>query len=77
MSIGSDLRVFVLLGLFFSPFAGAMAFLITYEEYSHHQFERRRLIAMSLEAAVVSMAVILALMIVAALILGSQQLPVS
>jgi len=71
--MSTDLRVFVLLGLAFSPIAGAMAFLITYEEYSHHQFARRRLLAMSLEAAAVAMAVILALMVAAALLLGSQQ----
>ncbi len=70
--MSSSLRVFLLLGLVFSPFAGAMAFLITYDEYSRHQFERRRLVAMSLEAAAVTVVVILALMIVAALLLGSQ-----
>lgn len=68
MGVSPNLRPFVLLGLFFSPFVGAMAFLITYGEYARHQFEKRRLIVMSLQAAVVSVAVILALIVVAGLL---------
>ncbi len=68
MSFAVDLRLFVLLGLVFTPLAGAMAYLITYGEYSHHQLERRRPIVMSLQAAVASMVVLLSLMVLAALL---------
>ncbi len=44
----------ILIGLVFCPIAGAMAYLITYEEYQHHGFGRRQLIARSLQAAVVA-----------------------
>ncbi len=43
-----------LIGLLFCPLAGAMAFLITYEEYSHHHLERRVVVGRSLGAALVT-----------------------
>lgn len=43
-----------LLGLFFSPIPAAMAFLITYEEYSHHGLDRGAVVKHSAEAAVVA-----------------------
>jgi hypothetical protein len=42
------------IGLIFSPLAGAMAFVITYEEYSHHHLQRRVVLGRSLEAALVT-----------------------
>jgi uncharacterized protein YqhQ len=41
----------ILIGLIFSPIAAAMAFLITYEEYSHHTDKKKSLKA-AFEAAI-------------------------
>lgn len=65
MSIGPGFGLFVILGLVFGAFAGAMAFLITYDEYSRHQFHRGRLLKSSFEAACVAFVVILGLSLVA------------
>lgn len=43
-----------LIGLLFCPLAGAMAFLITYEEYSHHHLDKRVVVERSLGAALVT-----------------------
>lgn len=69
MSTGPELMVFIYLGLLFSPLAGAMAFLITYAEYSRHGLEQRRLLTMSLEAAVAAAAVIFVLTLAAGLVM--------
>ena len=39
-------------GLTLSPIAAAMAFLITYEEYSHHYADKKRPLQFAFEAAV-------------------------
>lgn len=44
----------VLIGLLFSPLAGAMAFLVTYEEYQHHGFGQLQLVWRSFQAAAVT-----------------------
>ncbi|MGQ9683606.1 MAG: hypothetical protein ACUVX9_13790 [Anaerolineae bacterium] len=64
----AGLLAFGLIVLLLGPFVGLMAFLITYGEYSRHQFPKRRLMAMSLQTAAVSMAAMLALVLVAGLI---------
>ena len=46
----------VVIGLFFCPFAAAMAFVITYEEYRHHHLRQRDVVLRSFEAAVVASA---------------------
>lgn len=46
----------LVLALLASPIAAAMAFLITYQEYQHHGFERRDLLRRSLRAAGVTFA---------------------
>lgn len=43
-----------LIGLIFSPLAGALAFVISYEEYSHHHLRHRIVVQRSIEAAVVA-----------------------
>ncbi len=48
------MSVAALIGLMFCPLAGAMAFLITYEEYSHHHLERRVVVWRSLGMALVT-----------------------
>ncbi len=42
----------LILVLIFAPVAGLMAFLITYEEYSHHLPDKRAVLRVSLEAGV-------------------------
>jgi len=42
----------LIVGLFFAPLAGAMAYLVTYEEYRHHGFDARSLVWRSLQAGV-------------------------
>ena len=53
-----------------TPFAAIMAFLITYEEYRRHFPLGHRALREALVAASVTMAVFLALGVVAALVLG-------
>jgi hypothetical protein len=43
-----------LIGLLFSPLAGLMAFLITYQEYSHHFPDRGAALRRALEAGIVA-----------------------
>lgn len=43
-----------MVGLLFAPIAGAMAFVITYEEYRHHHPDRRAAIVQSVEMALVT-----------------------
>ena len=50
------ISLLVAIGAIFSPLAAAMAFLITYEEYSHHGLSRAQLIRQSLGAAAVTLA---------------------
>jgi len=65
-----NLGTFIAIGLVFAPLAGAMAFLITYEEYSHHGLTKSRILRFSLEAAAVGGGMILALMVVAGFFIG-------
>lgn len=65
------LGLFLAIGLIFGPLAGLAAFLITYEEYSHHGFERGRLIRESLGAAVYAACVMVILVVVAGYFIGS------
>jgi hypothetical protein len=62
--------LFILFGLIFSPLAGAMAFLITYDEYSRHHLERRRVILMSLRTGIVSLSIIFTLLVAAGFLFG-------
>jgi tetrahydromethanopterin S-methyltransferase subunit C len=42
----------ILICLIFSPIAAAMAFLITYEEYSHHFTDKKKTLKIAFEAAI-------------------------
>jgi len=64
------LSVFVLIGAVFSPLAAVVAFLITYEEYSHHGFDRRELVRHSLMVAAVTFAAFMLLLVVVGLLLN-------
>ncbi len=65
MKTGVGIGLFLVVGLVFGVLAGMMAFLITYEEYSHHHFDRGRLVRASLEAAGYAFLVILVLALAA------------
>ena len=65
------ISLMLLIGLVFGFLAGAMAFLITYEEYRHHRFGRRELLRRSTHAALATMIFFLAVAIVLGLVLPS------
>jgi uncharacterized membrane-anchored protein len=44
--------IIILVGLIFCPVAGAMAYLVTYEEYQHHGLGQRQIVMHALQAAV-------------------------
>ena len=44
----------MVIGLFFSPIAGAMAFLIFYNEYLHHYPNKKQPLKIALEAAFIT-----------------------
>jgi hypothetical protein len=52
-------QIFALLGCVFAPLAAAMAFLITYDEWSKHLLPRRVVMGRSLHAAAVTLVVFL------------------
>jgi len=51
----------VMIGLMFSPLAALMAFVITYEEYTHHYPDKRKPLRLAAQAAAVTFVVFLAL----------------
>ena len=55
------LSLFLIIGAIFGPIAGAMAYLTTYEEYSHHHLARRDLIGRSLTTGLVTLVFFLVL----------------
>ena len=61
-TIGHLVRV---VGLLFCPFAAVGAYLISYDEYSHHFPHRRKAVLMSLQAAFITLAIFVALSFVA------------
>ena len=62
--------LFLTIGLAFGPLAGLAAFLITYEEYSHHGLSRSKLLGESLAAAAYAAAVMVAVVVVAGYFIG-------
>jgi hypothetical protein len=53
------MRMFLVIGLIFAPLAALMAFLITYEEYSHHYSRRRPALLHGLRAALFAFVIFL------------------
>lgn len=47
------INFYLLIGIFFSTMAACMAFLITYQEYSRHFKDKKRVTRTSLEGAIV------------------------
>lgn len=63
----------LLIGLLFSPIAGAMAFLIFYNEYQHHFPDKKRPFKIAMEAAIVTLALFVVLSIIAGLFIAKAQ----
>jgi len=58
------------LGAIFALLASAMAFLISWQEYSHHFHDRKRVLRLSLRTAAVAFLFFVALSVLAALALS-------
>lgn len=67
---GSTFGLLVVVGPVFCLLAAAAAYLITYEEYSHHLLGRRQTILLSLRAAVTAFVALLVLTLIAAWLLN-------
>lgn len=48
------IKLILIVALIFSPFAAAIAFIITYEEYARHLVDRRAVLKISLRMALVT-----------------------
>ncbi|MBI2908770.1 MAG: hypothetical protein HYX92_14100 [Chloroflexi bacterium] len=62
--------LFLLLALFFSPLAAAMAFLTTYHQYRRHFPEGRKALKAALETAVATFIVFMAIFLAAGFFFG-------
>jgi len=49
------IKLIFFIALIFSPFAAAIAFIITYAEYSKHLVDKRKVLRISLRAALVAL----------------------
>jgi len=49
-----EITISMVIGLFFSPIAGAMAFLIFYNEYLHHYPNKKQPLKIAFEAALLT-----------------------
>ncbi len=61
--------VFLVVGLIFGLVAGVMAFLISYQEYSHHFTDSKKPFMLSLQTGLFTFAFMLALSLLAAYVL--------
>lgn len=61
----------LLIGLFFAPLAGIIAFLITYEEYSHHFSDKKKPKKLAFEAGMTAFIFFLLLSIFIGLIINN------
>jgi hypothetical protein len=63
------ITTFLLVGIVIGLFAGLIAFLITYEEYSRHYLEKKKPLMLALEAAAFAFFVFLVLSVIAGFVL--------
>jgi len=61
----------MLVGLLFSPIAGAMAFLIFYNEYVHHYSNKKQPLKIAFEAALLTLILFIILSIIAGFFIDS------
>ena len=65
-----SLSPFAIIGLMFSALAAVAAFLITYEEWSHHYPSKREPLRYAIEAAIVAFLVFVTLTVLMNVFLG-------
>jgi len=63
----------MLIGLIFSPIAGAMAFVIFYNEYLHHFTDKKQPLKIALEAAVLTTILFVILSVIAGFFIAGNQ----
>lgn len=68
-----NVSIYLLIGLLFSPIAGAMAFLIFYNEYLHHFPDKKRPFKIAIEAAILTLVLFIILSIVAGFFIAKTQ----
>ena len=56
------MKIFLVIGIVFSPIAAAMAFLITYGEYTHHYPDKKMPLKLAGQAAIFTFIVFMAIM---------------
>jgi len=61
----------LVIGLVFSPLAALMAFLITYDEYSHHYPNNRMPLKLATEAGIFTFIIFMAILAVIGYFLGN------
>ncbi|NMB56575.1 hypothetical protein GYA19_01390 [Candidatus Beckwithbacteria bacterium] len=59
----------VIIGLIFSPLAAIMAFIITYQEYSHHFSDKKEPLKLSSQAALMTLIFFLILCLIIGLLI--------
>jgi hypothetical protein len=64
-------NLLLVIGIAFAPLAGAMAFVITYEEWSHHGLGRADLIKRSLQMALVTLAFFVLMSVAVGALMGA------
>jgi len=63
-------RLFVVIGLCFSPLAALAAFLITYREYAHHYSSKGPPLKHGLQAALLAFVVFMVVAVAVGLLIG-------
>lgn len=69
------LTLLIAIGLVFAPLGALAAFLITYEEWSHHALPRRTVLGRSVAAALVAGAFLLAISAIVGVVLSADLPP--
>jgi hypothetical protein len=63
--------IVLLIGIIFAPLAAAMAFIITYGEYTHHYSDKKMPLKLATEAAITTFIVFGIISLVIGLVIGN------
>jgi len=63
-------KLFLIIGLIFSPIAAIMAFIITYEEYRRHYTEKQKPFRIAINSAIVTFIVFMGMTILGGILLA-------
>jgi len=63
--------IVLLIGIIFAPLAAAMAFIITYGEYTHHYSDKKMPLKLATEAAIMTFIVFGIISLVIGLVIGN------